>query len=524
MTALVAQHEPVTAAVRPTAGLARKLLTGTSALGAATAMERGMGFLASLLAARLGGASSFGAYSLALTTANNIAAYTGSGIGNTATRFAGEHHRRSPQYRSVARALILVTAASSLLAVLLMLAAAGPMARYILRNPGLETLLQCSAISAAAMISLECCRGFLIGQRRYAALLLLSVLAGAGLLFALPIASRSGAQVMVLAQGTVVLGAVLACVALAGPLHLRPLVAGTQETALRPVLRQIWSFGAVQLASLLSLNIAGWWMTSLIARADASLVQIGLFAISNQIRNMVALLPGMLTQSSYALMIDGDAHPAPAVERVTALCTLAANVVSVLLAGACILVLPWVLPAVYGATYAAAVLPASLALATAVTHMGSAALASRLTIVDVRTSGLINVIWAVLVSAAATMFVRQGGAVQGAAIFLAAHLLSAWLTVVAIGRAPLVRTGGRPGVPHGVSGTLAVGQIAAGVLLALAFLRQWRPEWQWVLTGVMAQVLALSVVVFTFLGRHYGWVPKGISPRSLLHVLRSGRT
>ncbi|MDQ1468847.1 MAG: hypothetical protein QOJ99_327, partial [Bryobacterales bacterium] len=53
--------------------LARRILTASSALGTATALERGMGFLANFFGARIGGAATFGAYSLALTTANSIA-------------------------------------------------------------------------------------------------------------------------------------------------------------------------------------------------------------------------------------------------------------------------------------------------------------------------------------------------------------------------------------------------------------------------------------------------------------------
>src|ERR1700677_3872573 len=69
----------------------RHLIGSTSALGAGVMIERGMGFLANILAARLAGASTFGAYSLAFTTANNISTYAGGGIGATAARFSGKY-------------------------------------------------------------------------------------------------------------------------------------------------------------------------------------------------------------------------------------------------------------------------------------------------------------------------------------------------------------------------------------------------------------------------------------------------
>src|SRR5690242_4803724 len=141
-----------------------KVVAGTSALGLATVIERGLSMTANVLAARLGGASVFGAYSLALTTANNISAYTGSGIGTTAVRFAGAHHRASSEYGPITRALVLVTACSCILAALLMLAASGPLAHYVLKIDSFANLIRFSAVSAAAIIALECAKGFFVGQ------------------------------------------------------------------------------------------------------------------------------------------------------------------------------------------------------------------------------------------------------------------------------------------------------------------------------------------------------------------------
>src|SRR5664279_5575323 len=95
--------------------LTRVLLSGTSALGAATLAERGLGFLANLAAARLGGAHVFGAYSLATTTANNVASYAGAGIGTTANRFSGEYPYGSAGYGALLRTLAMVSLGSAAL-------------------------------------------------------------------------------------------------------------------------------------------------------------------------------------------------------------------------------------------------------------------------------------------------------------------------------------------------------------------------------------------------------------------------
>ncbi|MFZ0593008.1 MAG: hypothetical protein WAM39_21300, partial [Bryobacteraceae bacterium] len=76
----------------------KNLVSGTSALGLGVVIERGFGFLSNVLAARLGGASTFGVYSLAISTASNISTYAAGGIGSTATRFSGEYPRGSSGY------------------------------------------------------------------------------------------------------------------------------------------------------------------------------------------------------------------------------------------------------------------------------------------------------------------------------------------------------------------------------------------------------------------------------------------
>ena len=95
--------------------LGRLLLSGSSALGAATLVERGLGFAANLAAARLGGAHVFGAYSVAMTTANNVASYAGAGIGTTANRFSGEYPYGKPGYASLLSSLAMVSLGSAAL-------------------------------------------------------------------------------------------------------------------------------------------------------------------------------------------------------------------------------------------------------------------------------------------------------------------------------------------------------------------------------------------------------------------------
>ena len=291
------------------ATVAKHLVSGTSALGLGIVIERGFGFLANVLAARLGGASTFGAYSLAITTANNISSYAAGGIGSTAIRFSGKYPRNSSGYTTLSKVLLIISIVSAAIAACGLWAGAFPIA-HLLGKESLTPLLRWASLSAAGMILLECCRGFLVGQRRLTAILTLSSSVGIGMLCLLPEASRVAPVRMISTQGAITLGAVLICLFLYKPLGLAATAAPPNGTnPLGPMLRSVWSFGTIQLAGLIGMNAAGWWLTSLVAKSDPSMVQMGFFAVSHQLRNMVALAPGLLTESGLAVMAYGEQDP-----------------------------------------------------------------------------------------------------------------------------------------------------------------------------------------------------------------------
>ena len=443
----------------------RALLTSASALIVATGVERGFGFLANLLAARFGGAATFGGYSLAMTTANNIAAYAGAGIGSTATRFSGEHPAGSPQHRAVARALALVSAVSAILAAAMLFEGAGPLARVLLQKQSLEPLLRWASLSAGMMILFECCRGFLVGQRRLHSLLLFSGVMGAGMIALLPLASRFGPVAMVCTQAGVAATALAAVLLLPGR-RGAPAAPQMQIEARRNVAHmasRVWRFGFVQLLGIAGLNAAGWWLASLVARSDSTLVEMGLFAVANQVRNIVALVPGLLTQSSYALLANEEAQPG----RVLLFCTWTATLVMLMLSGLGIVLLPWVLPLAWGHSYGAGVLAGSLALATAIVHMSGSPAAARLTILSLPVTGIINAVWSALVIGISLLLLTGtfGSATAAAAmiIYLFAHTIAAGLVLLALVRLRQA--------PPGLIFLYTLGSAAALLLAALSAAR-----------------------------------------------------
>lgn len=502
MSGAVSQMTADAAAPRSTRAM---LISGASALGVVTVVERGCNFAANLLAARFAGSQTFGAYALALTTANNVATYAGAGIGTTANRFAGRYPRGSAGYTALVRSLALVSLASAALAIVLLLAGAGPLARVLLRNDGLTPLLQIAAVSAGVMIALECLRGFLIGERRYSGLAALALSSGLLLVVVLPVTAGIGAMWMIAGHAAASSVAVACCLFFArerrvvAPIETQPEIDASGNDEL-PNVRTIWRFGLVQFAGVVGLNAAGWWMTALVARGDPTLAQAGLFAVASQLRNFTSLGPNLFNQSSYALL--ADEQEGAAVRRRTVLlhCTFYAGILSLLVAGTLAAAIGWLMPAVFGPSFGGGGLAASLAMITAIVHTTSAPTSARLTIVSLRYTGAINALWAMLTIAGATLLVPRWGAAAAMGVYFSVHVVSAFLVFMALRRieAP------PPGLATLLFGTLGL----AAVLAGLAVLREWSPAegTQWSLLLLAVTIAGTAALAARGIAR--GWLPR----------------
>ena len=500
------------------AGAATRILKGTSTLGASVAIERGATFLANILAARLAGASVFGAYSLGITTANNISTYAAGGIGATATRFSGKYPYESGSYRSLAGVLGIVSLVSATIAALALVAGAGPIA-HLLGKPSLTALLRWAAVPAAGMIILECARGFFVGQRRLKALALLSLLVGTLMLALLPALAHTGHPArMLTAHGAVTLSAVLVCLALARPLSL---LAPSHRAATIPfvtLLQEVWGYGLVQLSGLLSANLAGWWITALIARGDPTLIQIGYFAIASQLRNLTGLVPSLLTEGSFAEMATPDQPDRPGQsrlpQRIMALCTFASTFASVIFASLTIVIAPWALHAVYGHAYTSAAEATAIAVSVAVLQMGNAPTSARLSIVAVRSTAVINGIWAVVTALVGTLLMLHGGtAAQAMAVFFSAHVLMGALVLADLHR--------KERLPAGMVSLFLLSTGAVLVLSLLSVLRARSSAHALSLTGLMLLVATLAVLGLHRLGSRHAWLPSTAKLRSAFRRLQS---
>lgn len=305
----------------------------------------------------------------------------------------------------------------------------------------------------------------------------------------------------------------MVCLLCYRPLGLASPARIEKREPIKPVLKQVWSFGFVQLAGLVGMNAAGWWLTSLVAKSDGSMMQMGFFAVAHQLRNMVALGPSLLTQASLAEMADRGNKEEKTPENVMAACTFISTFVSLALAGAGIIVVPLGLTIMYGKTYSGAELATAIALATAVPHMGGSSFGARLWIVSLRSSALINTAWAALVAVAATVLLLHGGnAAKGAGVYLAAHLLSAGLQIGCLKK--------RGSMPRGVITVFGLGTICAVVLAALAFVRETHPASGASISFVMLGVLLSALAAMFFAGKRHNWIPSKGAIREIVAHMR----
>ena len=478
----------------------RHLVSRTSSLGLGVIIERGGGFAANILAARLGGAAIFGTYSLALSTAGNIATYAGAGIGSTAARFSGKYQYGSAGYAMLARVLMLISLVSAFAAAAGLWLAAGPLAR-LMGQGRLIHLLHWAALSAGGLILLECARGFFVGQKRLAALILMSLIVGAGLLTLLPVAAwKHNPTAMITSQGCITIGAVVICLLLARYLNLYSPATEGEHPEMAGMLKEVWGFGFVQFAGLVGTNLAGWWLITLLARADTSLVQMGFFTIASQLRNIVGLTPSLLTEGSYALMADPEGEVLRTPQSVLGWITFASAVVTSISAAVGIIVIPWLLRMLYSSAYSHAAVAVAFGLAVAAMSTANGPAAARLSILSVKATGIMNAAWAAFVALSGLIFMVHGGdAATVMMIFLGGHTLTSIFVLTALHR--------RNSLPRGMVGVCA---IATGSTIALAILSTWRaahPERTMPLTAAMILLAAASMAALIGMGRRYGWIP-----------------
>lgn len=450
------------------------------------------------LAARIAGPQTFGAYSVALATAGTIAAYAGAGIGTTANRFSGQYPQGSPEYAGFLRALTLVALLSAVVAAALMFGASIPLARWVIRNDALASVFKLAALSSGAMVLVECLRGLMIGQKKFYSLLFVSIVSAGAILIALPLMARIGAAAMIGAQALVSLIIASGFFLFRKRLGIAPKESGKQIKG--PGMLPILKFGLVQLSAFAGISLATWLIASLVARSDPSLRQIGFYGISNQLRGLAVVAPGLLAQVVYSLLTSESSEPYGGANRVVLSTTVVTTLLVTAVAGGLMIAAPWAVTALYGRSYSAAEVAVVLLLATSIIHMSNQSGAERLSIVYLKATGLINALWSVLLIAVGLVLIPRAAAAGAAAAFLIAHTVSSILVTASLYR--------RKALPNGYGTLIAMTMAATFVLTGLGYFRALNPVHAMSASLSLAVVWLALMLAVTFFGIRHGCIPQ----------------
>jgi O-antigen/teichoic acid export membrane protein len=428
------------------------LFGGASLVALANIVERGFLFLANAISARVTGPENYGTYGLALQTAGILASHASLGIGLVALRYAAEFPPGHPQNRSFVQRILQLSLVLALVSSVLMLALAWPLANWFYSKPGLYRVLQVALLTAPVFVLFEALRGLLLGQSYYRGIVFLSIIFGLLMAAFLPLAAPRGPRWMVGTHAVaafVALGVVMFLI-----IHRFRIKLGERVSTEVPMSRML-RFGILQVGSGTAVSLLMIGMMALLVRyappeevvgamltplsmvqmdgpamalsAGAGLVsflglrEVGYFSAASSLRNLIALIPGLLLQVSYGLMTDRRSESYGGAKRIVLVNTWLSAIFIIPTAGVGMAVMPWLLPLFFGRDFAEGVPAASLLLATATAHTVSQAAVNRISIVKLRWLAGLNILWVLVAGACGWFLIPRLGASGVAVSLLIAH-------------------------------------------------------------------------------------------------------
>jgi O-antigen/teichoic acid export membrane protein len=492
----------------PSSNLRALFVQGGTSLAAVAVLQRACGFVAAALAARIGGPSVFGTYSAVLATAGMVAGYAGLGVGATASRFLGRYRRNTWAYRKTLWLIVAIAACSSILAAVILLGGAAPVARLALGNEALAQPLRIAAVLASAFVLYEALNGIAMGLLSFSTLLWLSGVSGIGMVVALSYSARLGADAMLLGHAGA-LGVAILVTLVRRYSSINSLPGENTMDAEAPRSREVVVFGATQVMAMAGISCASWWVVVLISRYDPLLGEMGQYGVGNQLRQVVAVAGGLASQLVFPLLArfkqvpGGDA-------RVVSASTFLCTTMSLLLGGILLLVLPIILR-LYGPAYDHAATIAALLIATAVVQMSGVPASQYLMTIHLRGAGLINLFFAASLGVLAFWLVPSYGAVGAASAWLLAQIGAQIIVYTSL------RQMGR--LPHGVANMWWLATSAALVLAGTAWLRAVYPDREGAVTIIAGSLLVVLLVILLKVAQGRGYLPR--EAKAMLAALRT---
>ena len=504
--------EPVPPDIGPSAnasfpGLRRIFLGGGILLGLAISLQRLFGFISTALAARIGGVSTLGRYSVALSTVATVTAFMGAGVGTVALRYAGQYPRNTRAYRKVLRLLIVIGLVATLASTVVLFTGSGFLATFVLRNSGLQRLLQVAALTSVAIVTVEALNGTFIALHNFRGLLWLSTVSGVLMVMAVSYGALYGASAMVLGYtAAIALGVAVTLIATRSTVRPEPPDGSPEPTP--PRSREVILFGNAQQLNTIVLALASWWVIVTVTRFDPSFRQMGYYVVGSQLRVLATQAPALAAQ--LVLPTLSRTASLPQQDRVVSAATFLCVALCFVSAGLVLTFLPWILSA-YGTAFQQASIACSLLLATAVAQLTYIPAANALLMLSLRISVLTNVAANLALAFLATTLSGKIGAAGAAAAWLISQLL---LQVIVFGALK-----GMKRLPAGLLLISCLGNLGAIGLTALAVIRTTYPATSIVTT--VTQIILLLVAMFGFfrIAQSRGYLPR--NTKSALAELRS---
>jgi O-antigen/teichoic acid export membrane protein len=219
---------------------------------------------------------------------------------------------------------------------------------------------------------------------------------------------------------------------------------------------------------------------------------------------LAVLAPNLCTQVGYSLMTEESGSKYGGARRVMLTNSFLAALMATLIAGVGIVFAPLLLVIIYGRSFTSAEAAVSILLATGILHMTGLPAAQRLSIVGLRTTGVINAVWAILLAVFGVLLIPRAGAAGAALAFLISHSVSQLLVIMALSRLG--------DLPKGYVRLFTVTLVGTLLLGGLGY---WRAagNGQSVLTVALLLVFISALSAIAYAGRSTGCLPKWRSSR-----------
>ncbi len=410
----------------------RQLLSGTAWSAGGSLAGRLFGFIGTIIGARLLGVSGYGAFSFVQSTVSVVNAYAGMGVGTTATRFVAAQGENESAARSVSIRLIGFGFVAAAVAAVAVGAAAPWIAATLLQRPELSGAVRAAALLVLAGVAWESVQGALSGYREFARVALCTASAGivglAAIVLLTPALKLPG---FILAQAI----ASLTAIGVGLTMLARRWQAGGSDTQnegerLAVMLR----FGAVFLASNAILAPVMWLVAWRLSALPAGLEGLGYWGAAHQLKNIVALLPGLVSQVALPLLAFHSGRQVRSEFRTTLRSSVMISGVAVLPLGILLMLFSAPLLSLFGADFRGGAGLAQAVIAGSIFHLFAMPIVHALTIGNVNLTAMANLIWAGVILAVVWWLVPTQGPLAAGLGWFAAHAGSMVLTALLVRR------------------------------------------------------------------------------------------